>query len=210
MIGHRQHQRGVGRGLRIGGAATVADIQIDRIDRAEIELRRRAAGQELGTDQRVGGDGAARAAGGVAGDQAALGELGLSGVARGDVPGLTVGRGRGRVLHQHGIVVPTHLALVDRVIAPGMVATDDEMAAAAIEIATIGAGDLDLTILHAAAVTVGDVALEARETLVENQVDHASHRIGAVGGRSAAGHHVDAADQLRRQQVEVDAAFQQV
>jgi hypothetical protein len=55
-----------------------------------------------------------------------------------------------------------------------------------------------------------DVGFEAGEILVEDQVDHAAHGIGAIGCRSAAGHHIDSLYQARRDGGEIDAAAQQV
>ena len=50
------------------------------------------------------------------------------------------------------------------------------------------------------------VALEAIEILVEDEIDHAGHGVRAPGGRSAAGHHIDALDEGGRQGGDVHAA----
>ena len=46
--------------------------------------------------------------------------------------------------------------------------------------------------------------LHALEVLLEDEVDHAGHRIGAVHARHAAGHHLHALDPFHRDGVDVD------
>jgi hypothetical protein len=72
----------------------------------------------------------------------------------------------------------------------------------------LAAGDLQQELL---VVAVGrdarrDIGLEAFEALVGDEVDDAADRVGAVGGRRAAGHHVDALDQQLREQADVGNA----
>ena len=80
------------------------------------------------------------------------------------------------------------------------------MAAAAQYVATPGG----LEVHGAAEIVVGvaafDGGLQAGEILVEDEVDHAGHRVRAPGRRGAAGHDVHALDDRRRQGGGVHAA----
>nr|GFD59667.1 hypothetical protein [Tanacetum cinerariifolium] len=53
---------------------------------------------------------------------------------------------------------------------------------------------------------VADGRFDAAEVLLGDEVDHTSNRVGAVGGAGAAGQHVGALDQRKRDVVEVDRA----
>ena len=109
-------------------------------------------------------------------------------------------RGRGVGVAREGA-----RALIDRV---GMLIAERQhhIAAAVVEIGAdrgIGAEDVAVALL-------GDLLagghLDAREIAAGDEVDHARHRVGAVGHRRAAGQRVDALDQRQRNVVEVDAA----
>jgi hypothetical protein len=53
---------------------------------------------------------------------------------------------------------------------------------------------------------VVDLSAQPLEVGVEQDVDHAGDRVGAVGRRSAAGHGLDALDHRSRNKVEIDRA----
>ena len=60
-------------------------------------------------------------------------------------------------------------------------------------------------------ITVGgsavlEVELQALEFTAQLEVHHSGHRVGAVGGRSPAGDHLDVLDEAERQRVQVDGA----
>ena len=55
-----------------------------------------------------------------------------------------------------------------------------------------------------------NIALEAREVLVENKVDHAGHGVRTPGRRGAAGYDIDPLDKGIRNGAQIHAAAQQV
>ena len=116
----------------------------------------------------------------------------------------------GGVLHQGGALPPFGLADEHGIGAGGVVAAKHQMTAAAVEFGAPRCFGGELAMLEFGAVAEGGIGLEAGEILVQHQVDHAGHGIGAPGGRSAAGHHIHALDQSNGQGGEVDAAAQQV
>jgi hypothetical protein len=79
-------------------------------------------------------------------------------------------------------------------------------AAAAKEVETGRQFALDGLTVLVLAVAVADIAPQTGKGLVDHQIDHAGHGIGAPLGRCAAGHHVDAFDDVGRQGGKVDAA----
>ena len=81
-----------------------------------------------------------------------------------------------------------------------------EMAAAAEQ---VGAGRRAEIVAHGVGIggNAGvDVGLEAGEFLVEDEVDHAGHRVGAIDGGSAAGDHIHPRNQHLRNGVDVHRA----
>ena len=57
----------------------------------------------------------------------------------------------------------------------------------------------ELAVIVLVGVAEAQIALDAGEGLVDDEVDDAGHRVGAPGGRGAAGHDVDALDHRARE-----------
>jgi hypothetical protein len=56
--------------------------------------------------------------------------------------------------------------------------------------------------------TAAELAFDPDKVFIEDEVHHARQRIGAIGRRRAAGHHIHAADEVLRKDVGVDGAIQ--
>ncbi len=206
-VGHRQHGIAQHAGAFVAAAAIVA---AGAVDGAVVERRHRAAGAELQAAQRIGGQRGTGAAGAAGIDQSALGDLDVADMILVHEQGLGAAGAIGGILHQAGAAPPFGLADEHRVRAGGVVCAQQQMAAAAAEAGAPGPFQGELSVADLGAVAHLQIGLEAFELLVEHQVDHAGHRVGALGGRGAAGHHLDAPHQGGGQGGEIDAAAQQV
>ena len=121
-----------------------------------------------------------------------------------------VGRGDGgRRVHEDAVAVRApvtrRVAVVDAVLILVLVA-DDDVAAAVEEILTGREPEAAVVAVAVAGRAVVALELEAREVLVEHDVDDARDGVGAVRRRSTARHRLHAVDDHRRNEVQIDAA----
>ena len=186
--------------IRLGGLAAAAIGEGAR-DIAEIERRRCAVGPDkLGAAQRI-----ARVR--AEGDQAALGGLRLADIVGMDQLGLAVGAAViGRIVHQPGILEPGTLIDEEGVGAGKVGGAEDDMAAVAGEIGAVGQFGLDLAMVVLPGIAAFQIGGQSVEVLVQDDVDHAGHRVRTPGRRGAAGHDIDALDQAGRHGGQIDAA----
>src|SRR5690606_38301256 len=115
---------------------------------------------------------------------------------------IVAGRIPRRVFDQfRGVVAPEIAARFTRAedaLVPSMFARKQDVTATGRERRTEGQADFIAGIVTTRGDTALHFALNTGELFIEHEVDDAGHGVGTVGGRGAAGHHVDAADERGR------------
>src|SRR4051812_46293446 len=199
-----------GRGLGGVGAARVTYVGVDRTDGPEIKRNRLSGIHKLCPEKRVGRDAASHATGGIASNQTTLGVLALTSISyvnerREPIPGCCLWIG-----DNGSIVPPGRLAEPDRILAPGMITAQDEMSPTTSKIGADGEGYLGLTVFNGRTVAELDIGSQPGKTFVQNNIDHAGHRVGAICRRCTARNHIYALHQRRRDGAEINAAAKDV
>ena len=121
------------------------------------------------------------------------------------VGGAAIDHGAG-IQRPVGGVVPRTVKVIHRIRAHGVIGRELGMGASAQEIGAPHRFSLEFLMVVVAVVAERRVGLEAAEMLVDDKVDHTGQRVGAPGGGSAAGHHLDALDDHGGDGRKIDAA----
>ncbi|MNV61398.1 hypothetical protein D3C71_1539040 [compost metagenome] len=87
-----------------------------------------------------------------------------------------------------------------------ILAANDEVTAPVMKLITDGDAHANGLVIAFLGQAIGDVALEAAQVRVEDQIDDAGDRVRSPGGGSAAGHGFNAVHHDRRNEVEINLA----
>ena len=138
------------------------------------------AGAEIGAAGQTGGDDAT-------GGQTVEARLGGGNELR-----LAIAGDKARVLHQMHAVAAPRARCADDAVAAQIVPAQQQVTATACELHAAGQADAVILVVAIGGLAITDIALEAGERLVEDEVDDTSNSVRAIDRRGAAGDDLDA------------------